>query len=155
MKKMAARGRRASESINPRKISQKHYSTGEKEEEEEEQDDNVGVPASMISKKKNERQFNVLRNDQNAVNPFQQIFEAIKHNNGTKELIRTELETFKSGMAGQVDLLQSDFSEKVKDISERLESVEKYMFRQNIISKMRENEARKKRQQRVKSPDSK
>ena len=97
-------------------------------------------------------QFSVLRSDESAANPFAQIFDAIKHNHGTKKVIQTELKSLRSGMAEQVEGLQTHFTEKIQEISGRLVSVEKYMFRQNVISKMREQQARKKRQEDARTP---
>ena len=148
MKQLAIRGKRASISTGATKGSNEHDSSSEKEEE----NDDVGFPPSMVSRKKNERQFSVLRSDESAANPFHQIFEAIKHNRGTKQFIQNELEALRSGVSERVDSLQGDFIEKISSVSERLESVEKYMFRQDVILKMRENQARKKRQERVRSP---
>ena len=147
MKTLAAKGRRASK-VNT--AAQKSQSSSDNVD-----DDDVGVPASMVSKKKNKRQFSVLRSDESAVSPFAQIYEAIKHNHGTKTIIQTELKTLRSGMTEQVNGLQNHFSERVQEISGRLESVEKYMFRQDVISKMRENAARKKRQERARTPSPK
>lgn len=147
MKTLAAKGRRASK-VNT--AAQKSQSSSDNVD-----DDDVGVPASMVSKKKNKRQFSVLRSDESAVSPFAQIYEAIKHNQGTKTIIQTELKTLRSGMTEQVNGLQNHFSERVQEISGRLESVEKYMFRQDVISKMRENAARKKRQERARTPSPK
>jgi hypothetical protein len=48
--------------------------------------------------------------------------------------------------------LQNEMSEQMNELSSKLVTVEKYMWRQSVLQGMREQEARKRRQNRVRSP---
>ena len=146
MKSLAAKGRRKS------LAGQKYVDKIPGSEESLDNNDDVGVPDSMLGMHKNKRQFSVIKSDETATNPFQQIADAMKHNHGMKQMVQTELQTLKSDVGDKVKGLQGSFSSKIQDMSERLEAVEKYMWRQNMISNMREQHARRQRQDRVRTP---
>jgi hypothetical protein len=55
----------------------------------------------------------------------------------------------KDDLFTKVNAMQTEMTEQMNELSSKLVAVEKYMWRQNVLQGMREQEARKRRQGRV------
>jgi len=62
-----------------------------------------------------------------------------------------QMKDIKKDLFQEVNTLQNNMYQRMDKLTDSLASVEKYMWRQNVIQGMRDKSARKKRQERVRS----
>ena len=111
----------------------------------------VGVPQSMINGKKSKRRFTVTQTDLIHTSPMIKLAKQLEQSEKHRKKLDVQMQNIKKDLFKEVNTLNVSMNTRMDQLTTSLEAVEKYMWRQNVLQGMRENSARKKRQQKIRS----
>ncbi len=137
------------------KVDQRRRSSvrmGNTKDEQRVEEEGVSAPASMRTGKKDKRRFTVVKHDKTVMDPYAKLSAELKKNDSTKDMLRRELSTLHESMQKEVSNLRESVETQMSEMGNKMNRVEKYMWRQNVIHNLRDAQARKRRQQQARSP---